>query len=183
MNHASISERMSWYAGRNVTVPEDTAYCLLDLFGVTMPLLYGEGQERAFIRLQGEIMRYSDDHSLFTWKSDTKQAKATGLLAASPQWFHATGHYTHRQDLGNQKPYQMTIKGISISLRLFQYQGQYVASIDWPNGDNAFLGVYVKRVSLNIEQYERIRTNEFCSVRKVDRGNTRDIFVKPPSDI
>ena len=183
VNHASISERMSWYAGRKVTVPEDTAYCLLGLFGVTMPLLYGEGQERAFHRLQEEIMRYSDDHSLFAWKSNTKQAKVTGLLAASPQWFHATGHYTHRQDLENQKPYQMTNKGISISLRIFQYQGQHIASIDCPDGDHTVLGVYLKRVSRNIEQYERIRTNELCSVRKVDRGNTRGIFVKPPSDI
>ena len=43
VNHASISERMSWYSGREVTVPEDTAYCLLGLFGVHMPLVYGEG--------------------------------------------------------------------------------------------------------------------------------------------
>ena len=116
-------------------------------------------------------MRYSDDHSLFAWKSNTDQAKATGLLAASPQWFHATGRYTHTQDLSNQKPYQMTNKGISISLRLFQYQGQWVASIDCPDSDHAFVGVYLKRFSPNIEQYERIRTDELCTVRKFDRGN------------
>ena len=183
VNHASISERMSWYVGREVRVPEDTAYCLLGLFGVNMPLLYGEGQERAFQRLQEEIMRYSDDHSLFAWKSTNGQAKATGLLAASPEWFHATGQYSHRQDLGNQNPYQMTNKGISISLRLFQYQGLYVASIDCPDGEDAFLGVYLKRISPSIEQYERIRTDQLCSVRKTDRGNTHAIFVKGSSDI
>ena len=61
----SLSQRMSSFSGRQTSVPEDTAYCLLGLFGVNMPLLYGEGQVRAFRRLQEEIMRYSDDHSLF----------------------------------------------------------------------------------------------------------------------
>jgi hypothetical protein len=31
-----------------------------------MPLLYGEGK-RAFIRLQEEIMKETDDQSLFAW--------------------------------------------------------------------------------------------------------------------
>jgi len=56
---------MSWFSERETTVPEDTAYCLLSLFGVNMLLLYKEGKERAFRRLQEEIMKYFDDHSLF----------------------------------------------------------------------------------------------------------------------
>jgi len=32
-----------------------------------MPLLYGE-RERAFIRLEEEIMKISDDHSIFAWR-------------------------------------------------------------------------------------------------------------------
>lgn len=39
ISRASISQRMSWFAGRETTVPEDTAYFLLGLFGVNMPLL------------------------------------------------------------------------------------------------------------------------------------------------
>lgn len=73
---ASVSHRMSWYADRETTVPEDTAYCLLGLFGANMPLLYEEGRERAFYRLQEEIKRYSDDHSIFAWeqcKGDSPQ--------------------------------------------------------------------------------------------------------------
>lgn len=48
---ASIAERMSWAARRQTTRPEDIAYCLLGLFDVNLPMLYGEGA-KAFIRLQ-----------------------------------------------------------------------------------------------------------------------------------
>jgi hypothetical protein len=41
---------MSWASEREPMRIEDTAYCLLGIFGVNMPLLYGEG-ERAFNRL------------------------------------------------------------------------------------------------------------------------------------
>jgi len=47
----SVAQRMSWASERETTRTEDTAYCLLGIFGVNMPLLYGEGS-KAFIRLQ-----------------------------------------------------------------------------------------------------------------------------------
>jgi hypothetical protein len=59
----SVARRMSWASSRTTTRPEDTAYFLLGLFDVNMPLLYGEGS-KAFIRLQEEILRTSDDQSL-----------------------------------------------------------------------------------------------------------------------
>jgi hypothetical protein len=51
---------MSWAARREISRVEDRAYCLIGIFGIPMPLLYGEG-ERAFVRLQEEIMKVSDD--------------------------------------------------------------------------------------------------------------------------
>lgn len=60
----SAVKRMSWATNRTTTRIEDTAYSLLGIFGFNMPMLYGEG-EGAFIRLQEEIMKHSDDHSLF----------------------------------------------------------------------------------------------------------------------
>ena len=63
---ASIAQRMSWASNRTTTRPEDIAYCLLGLFSVHMPLIYGEGA-KAFVRLQEEIMKTSDDHSIFAW--------------------------------------------------------------------------------------------------------------------
>ena len=62
----SISDRMSWASGRSTTRVEDEAYCLMGLFDVNMPTLYGEGRE-AFYRLQREIMKQSVDTSLFAW--------------------------------------------------------------------------------------------------------------------
>ncbi|KAI3327717.1 HET-domain-containing protein [Xylariaceae sp. AK1471] len=63
---ASIAQRMAAVADRTTTRPEDIAYCLLGLFDVNMPLLYGEGA-MAFVRLQEEIIKVSDDHSIFAW--------------------------------------------------------------------------------------------------------------------
>lgn len=53
----SIQERMKWAEFRKTTKPEDMAYALLGLFGVHMPLIYGEGRENAQRRLQEEIKK------------------------------------------------------------------------------------------------------------------------------
>lgn len=63
---ASVAERMKWASMREATRQEDIAYSLLGLFDVNMPLLYGEGS-KAFFRLQTEIIRNSDDESIFGW--------------------------------------------------------------------------------------------------------------------
>ncbi|RYP68535.1 hypothetical protein DL771_006612 [Monosporascus sp. 5C6A] len=60
----SLAERMRWASMRETTRGEDMAYCLLGIFGVNMPLLYGEGRERAFLRLQEEIMKMQEDYTL-----------------------------------------------------------------------------------------------------------------------
>lgn len=62
----SIAQRMSWASGRDATRIEDTAYSLLGLFNINMSLIYGEGQ-RAFLRLQEEILKTSQDQSIFAW--------------------------------------------------------------------------------------------------------------------
>lgn len=62
---------------------EDTAYCLMGIFDVNMPLLYREG-DRAFLRLQHEILRASEDKSLFAWGSTRVTA------ARNPTWTHTT---------------------------------------------------------------------------------------------
>lgn len=67
--NVTIAKRMSWAAGRETTRVEDSAYCLLGIFDVNMPLLYGEGR-KAFQRLQEEILKVSDDHTLFAWGLD-----------------------------------------------------------------------------------------------------------------
>jgi len=51
----SIPERMLWAEKRETTRREDKAYSLLGIFDVSIPLIYGEGREKAFKRLRKEI--------------------------------------------------------------------------------------------------------------------------------
>jgi hypothetical protein len=51
----SIAERMSWAEQRNTTCKEDKAYSLLGIFDISIPVIYGEGREKALKRLQEEI--------------------------------------------------------------------------------------------------------------------------------
>ena len=83
----SIAQRMSWFGDRKTTRVEDEAYCLLGLFGVHMPTLYGEGRN-AFQRLQEEIMKQSVDTTLFAWmgKEESPQ-NCSCLFAPSPAAF------------------------------------------------------------------------------------------------
>ena len=94
LHDVSIAEKMSWAANRRTTKVEDRAYSLLGLFGVNMPTIYGEGQ-RAFQRLQQEIINQSNDHSIFAWEAEPTMfnttAKACGLLAPSPDAFAKSG--------------------------------------------------------------------------------------------
>ncbi|KAF2185713.1 HET-domain-containing protein [Zopfia rhizophila CBS 207.26] len=79
------TQRMAWASKRETAKIEDQAYCLMGLFGVNMPMIYGEG-ENAFQRLQLEIMKTSDDQSIFAW-SGRSDKEGRGLLAISPREF------------------------------------------------------------------------------------------------
>jgi hypothetical protein len=51
----SVEDRLSWAAKRTTKREEDAAYSLLGLFDVHMPMIYGEGRQKAFNRLLREI--------------------------------------------------------------------------------------------------------------------------------
>ncbi|KAK2039847.1 heterokaryon incompatibility protein, partial [Colletotrichum somersetense] len=98
---ASVAERMSWASRRQTTRVEDLAYCLLGIFDVNMPLIYGEGT-KAFRRLQEAVIRDTDDQSIFAWGDVIDAAAATAdsvlpdrrprpLLAESPAGFRNSG--------------------------------------------------------------------------------------------
>lgn len=53
----SDEEKFSWAEGRQTKREEDAAYCLMGLFHIHMPLLYGEEKQNAFRRLREEIAR------------------------------------------------------------------------------------------------------------------------------
>lgn len=66
-------------AGRRTTRVEDSSCYLLGLFGVPMPLLYGEGNG-AFTRLQEEIIKTQEDLSVLLWSTATD----SGMTVRSP---------------------------------------------------------------------------------------------------
>jgi hypothetical protein len=121
-------------AGRETTHEEDVAYCLLGIFDINMPLLYGEGN-RAFKRLQEEIIKQSTDHSLFAWQwplgSDSMEGRHPNLFADSTKLFSdlntkLLGHGLKfdeevNKDEGNNSPSPillLTNFGLSINLEL-----------------------------------------------------------------
>jgi len=92
------------------------AYCLLGIFGVNMQPMYGEG-EKAFLRLQIEIMKISDDESIFAWADETLSNGTSGLLARSPAAFKDSWNIDFCPNF-RSAPYSMTNKGLQINLSL-----------------------------------------------------------------
>ncbi|KAK7191113.1 HET and Ankyrin domain-containing protein [Paraphaeosphaeria sporulosa] len=60
LHHISVEDRMSWAEKRQTKREEDAAYSLLGIFNVHMPLIYGEGKDKAFVRLKKEIQELLD---------------------------------------------------------------------------------------------------------------------------
>ncbi|KAK4097870.1 HET-domain-containing protein [Parathielavia hyrcaniae] len=97
----SVAARMSWAANRETTRLEDRAYSMLGIFDVNMPLIYGEG-EKAFRRLQEEIIRQSNDLTILAWQPQNlnpavflKVARSSPPLALSPLDFsNHSAHFT-----------------------------------------------------------------------------------------
>ncbi|KAI0479815.1 hypothetical protein F4859DRAFT_477444 [Xylaria cf. heliscus] len=125
LTKACVAKRMSWASKRQTTRPEDVAYSLLGIFGVNIPLLYGEGP-KAFIRLQVEIINQIHDHSILAWgtfnpgdvRSDTE---LLGVLATSPADFEDCGDFETAMDffhVGNNLDFQVTPAGIKIGVNL-----------------------------------------------------------------
>ncbi|KAH0491236.1 hypothetical protein TgHK011_002674 [Trichoderma gracile] len=169
LESASIAMRMSWAAERKTQRPEDRAYCLMGIFGINMPLLYGEG-ERAFIRLQQEIMRVSDDQSLFAWRSFDSRG---GLLATSPAAFRFSRYivpFNHFNDSGD--PSTVSSRGIHLTLRFIGIGGGGLGlallrcrrqdANEWP------IAIYLKDQSWTMETFERVLSNEWQLVKMRD---------------
>ncbi|KAF7559180.1 hypothetical protein G7046_g4983 [Stylonectria norvegica] len=165
---ASVAERMCWASKRQTRRKEDEAYCLMGIFDVNMPMVYGEGA-RAFTRLQEEIMKNSDDHSIFAWKDDTaSRSMYRGLLATSPADFRDSGGVFPRDYFSaleaSPTPYSTTNKGLGIDLPLASVEGEpllYLALLDCCDKEEGQLGIFLKRLSVDDNQYARVDVNKF----------------------
>ncbi|KAF2114095.1 heterokaryon incompatibility protein-domain-containing protein [Lophiotrema nucula] len=126
LESVSVARRMSWASKRVTTRVEDIAYCLLGIFDVNMPLLYGEG-EKAFVRLQEEIMKDSEDQSLFAWRppnafevwdlellTPTDVEGGRGIFARHPSEF--ADARAVRPSSSRGEPYTLTNKGVRMEI-------------------------------------------------------------------
>jgi hypothetical protein len=178
---ASIAQRMSWAALRKTTRPEDIAYCLMGMFSVHMPLLYGEG-ERAFLRLQEEIMKSSDDHTLFAWADpNAKDDDRFGLLAKHPSLFKGCGYLIPR--VGAHPPYSMTNRGLQITLSLRTDRNEIRAALDCPHPDKmkkntTSIGIYVAKISTEGNQYARVKASALAVIPHIARGPYETLHVR-----
>ena len=126
----SIAARMSWMANRKTTRAEDIAYCLLGLFGVNLPLLYGEGIN-AFARLQQEIIRQWADESIFAWTGGMSREQGQrlihGILASHPKEFtHCNEVVSRPMEL--RIPYKITNRGFEITTKAVKVERAEIKS-------------------------------------------------------
>lgn len=172
LDRFSIAQRMSWSAGRSAAKPEDEAYCLLGIFDVSMPMLYGEGK-RAFVRLQEEIIQRNADQSIFVWSSPRP---SNNLLASSPADFLQCDEV--RQTPLHRKAFALNNLGLEIELELRQIRGNtYAGHLACENRtpDNAVSLVleyepgttYLRRIQSSLSHRVERHSRELRKSRKV----------------
>lgn len=142
LSFASVAQKLSWASKRVTTKDEDLAYSLLGLCDVNMPLLYGE-KGKAFLRLQEEIIKQSDDESIFAWTRVSTSASTADwlgmyndipVLAEHPRDFERSQN-VRRSDKIIRQPYSITNKGL-----LFVADAAY----------NGLMKIYIIRLNAEI---------------------------------
>ncbi|KAI1385954.1 HET-domain-containing protein [Hypoxylon trugodes] len=150
-----VARRMAWASKRKTTRIEDEAYCLLGIFDVNMPLIYGEG-DKAFMRLQEEIAKATTDLSLLAWEDPYSELEYRGVFASSPKEFANTSNQLQSltKDPIPGKEFSITNRGIRIEATLTAYVSRvkdyilYLGFIEseyhkFPNP----IGIYLSKMS------------------------------------
>ena len=101
------------------------AYCMLEVLGVNMSLLYGEGSQ-AFVRLQKEIINREDDESFFAWcPRDTGLLTYGGMFTNDPSSFAGASHVGEGISMHNRPPCSVTGRGVEIHIPKGKGNGAY----------------------------------------------------------
>jgi hypothetical protein len=117
-----VARRMSWAAKRQTSRVEDRAYCLLGIFGVQMPLLYGEGSY-AFVRLQEEVLKRTDEDSILAWNKPSYVAlgddtRHDEMLAPDPSYFGHCDKLIISSWMDLKEPLLMSNVGLTMTMRV-----------------------------------------------------------------
>jgi hypothetical protein len=169
LHNASNAQKMSWASTRSTTREEDMAYCLLGLFDISMPTLYGEGSRDAFRRLQEEIIKVSTDESIFAWHGTNEYP---GALAESPADFHGMGNvkFLGASFLVLNNEYYLTNRGLRMQLPVKEIEnGQSIGLLACTipnNTGHGYMGIYL---------YEVPNTGIYLRVHKCPRMMSRDL--------
>ncbi len=118
----SVAHRMAWAAHRQTTRVEDMAYSLMGIFEVNFSLIYGEGT-KAFRRLQEEIMKRSNDLTIFAWSPvGTATSPYCSILAPSPAEFARSNDLEPFDDLiGSEPGFTLNNRGLLITSALWTF--------------------------------------------------------------
>lgn len=180
VSEVPLAKRMYWAAKRQTTRVEDVAYCLLGIFDVNMPMIYGEGS-KAFIRLQEEILKKTTELSLFAWEAPAS-GDFRGILAESPSDFQTCGSIVTSDDqFCFRDEIMMTNKGV----KMITYAGTDVYILDLHcyrqdlSGTDVRLGIYLKRAMDVYIRYEPHHTVHAAGLPSSDR---RPIFLTSATD-
>lgn len=90
----TTSEREAWARNQKTKYEEDMAYSLLGIFGVHMPLIYGEGRENAQKRLREEVQKSVKGKIQLSERGFI----LTNALRRSPQLFNQLQSFWHSRD-------------------------------------------------------------------------------------
>lgn len=194
-HHVSIGKRMSWAASRQTTRIEDLAYCLLGIFDVNMPLLYGEGV-KSFHRLQEEILKSSDDPSLFAWALSANirnghdffatqeygdESKLHGIFAESPAAF-TLAHQI--QPLGDwETPLEASVKkgGVEVTLPVWESGLHLAAAIPCTFGETHECCLCIPLMRANKGRVARLGELLLIPVSgNNSKWSTQRLFIAPP---
>lgn len=174
-----VAQKMSWMAGRTTTRPEDSAYCLLGVFRIYMPMMYGEGNN-AFLRLQEEIARTSNDTTLFAWKAKRRTQTFSGIFATSLEQFESCGQLEHISTNTFSNPeFTLTNKGLRIETDLYLGTGpNYLLALNcWDAAQGPMtgeeLGIGIMLQNHGSSTYARFHGDEYVvvNVESVPRRN------------
>lgn len=193
-----VAEKMAWAARRQTTREEDSAYCLLGLFNVNMPLLYGEGN-KAFLRFQEEIMKVSTDLSILLWQG--RASPMNGMLAAAPSSFKKDGRDPlnmprHKTLFNITRGWTTNNAGTDLQLHVYPYsltrdtnkiflacvhkvdslwRGGYGIFLEELNGPESQVMPVYRRVSVDGDAWIKIELPHRDARRL---GSLRQVFIK-----
>ncbi|KAI1175180.1 heterokaryon incompatibility protein-domain-containing protein [Nemania sp. FL0916] len=175
----SIAMRLSWASGRETTVEEDETYSLLGLFGISLPLIYGEGRLRAFNRLQRELITVYNDDSIFAWKAVNDRSESSGvlnrgrhsagrgILAPSIREFWDSSQIECFGLYGNS--FTMTNRGLELQAKRWMNKIDPVKCVVCLNCGNTEEDLHIGiPLSRNNDSYERIQVDELCNVKSLN---------------